>query len=116
MARRKSAVDTSSDLWRTITRALERVVDWLMPWRMALALTAGLLVLMVVLSLSRRTRPGVRWGDRCRSGTSHAVTQREADRATEIARSTSGVQKVVRVFEIISEAELSALKSGASPK
>ncbi len=34
------------------------------------------------------------------------VTQREADRATEIARSTSGVQKVVRVFEIISEEEL----------
>lgn len=34
------------------------------------------------------------------------VTQREADRATEIARSTSGVQKVVRVFEIISEDEL----------
>lgn len=34
------------------------------------------------------------------------VTQREADRATEIARSSSGVQKVVRVFEIISEDEL----------
>jgi hypothetical protein len=34
------------------------------------------------------------------------VTQRESDRATEIARSTSGVQKVVRVFEIISEDEL----------
>jgi osmotically-inducible protein OsmY len=34
------------------------------------------------------------------------VTQREADRATDIARSTSGVQKVVRVFEIISEEEL----------
>jgi osmotically-inducible protein OsmY len=34
------------------------------------------------------------------------VTQREADRATEIARSTPGVQKVVRVFEIISEEEL----------
>ena len=34
------------------------------------------------------------------------VTQREADRATAIARSTSGVQKVVRVFEVISEAEL----------
>ena len=34
------------------------------------------------------------------------VTQREADRATEIARSTSGVQKVVRLLEIISEAEL----------
>jgi osmotically-inducible protein OsmY len=34
------------------------------------------------------------------------VTQREADRATEIARSTPGVQKVVRIFEIISEEEL----------
>ena len=34
------------------------------------------------------------------------VTEREADRATDIARSVSGVQKVVRVFEIISEAEL----------
>jgi osmotically-inducible protein OsmY len=34
------------------------------------------------------------------------VTQREADRATEIARSTSGVQKVVRVFETLSEDEL----------
>jgi osmotically-inducible protein OsmY len=34
------------------------------------------------------------------------VTQREANRATEIARSTGGVQKVVRLFEIISEEEL----------
>jgi osmotically-inducible protein OsmY len=34
------------------------------------------------------------------------VTQREADRATDVARSTSGVQKVVRVLEIISEDEL----------
>ncbi len=34
------------------------------------------------------------------------VTQREADRATEVARSIPGVQKVVRVFEIISEDEL----------
>ena len=34
------------------------------------------------------------------------VTQREANRATDIARSTSGVQKVVRVLEIISEDEL----------
>lgn len=37
------------------------------------------------------------------------VTQREADRATEVARSTSGVQKVVRVLEIISEDELRAM-------
>jgi len=34
------------------------------------------------------------------------VTQREANRATEIARGVDGVQKVVRVFELISEEEL----------
>ncbi|MDD0812417.1 BON domain-containing protein [Curvibacter sp. RS43] len=34
------------------------------------------------------------------------VTQREANRATEIARGVDGVQKVVRVFEVISEEEL----------
>ena len=34
------------------------------------------------------------------------VTQREADRATEITRTVSGVQKVVRIFEIISDDEL----------
>jgi osmotically-inducible protein OsmY len=34
------------------------------------------------------------------------VTQREATRATEMARATSGVQKLVRVLEIISEDEL----------
>ena len=34
------------------------------------------------------------------------VTQREANHATDIARSTSGVLKVVRVLEIISEEEL----------
>lgn len=39
------------------------------------------------------------------------VTQREANRATEIARSTKGVQKVVRVLEIISEEELQSLQS-----
>lgn len=33
------------------------------------------------------------------------VTKREADSAVEIARTTSGVQKVVRLFEIISENE-----------
>jgi osmotically-inducible protein OsmY len=38
------------------------------------------------------------------------VTEREADRATELARSVAGVQKVVRVFEIISEAELAELQ------
>ena len=37
------------------------------------------------------------------------VTQREANRATEVARTVGGVKKVVRVFEIISEEELKAL-------
>ena len=37
------------------------------------------------------------------------VTEREAARATELARGVSGVQKVVRVFEILTEAELAAL-------
>jgi osmotically-inducible protein OsmY len=34
------------------------------------------------------------------------VTEREAARATELARSVGGVQKVVRVFEIVTEQEL----------
>jgi osmotically-inducible protein OsmY len=34
------------------------------------------------------------------------VTQREADRGTAVARGTPGVQKVVRIFEIITEEEL----------
>ncbi len=34
------------------------------------------------------------------------VTQREANRATEIITATSGVQKLVRIFDIISEDEL----------
>lgn len=34
------------------------------------------------------------------------VSQREADRATELARNVSGVQKVVRVFEVLSDDEL----------
>jgi osmotically-inducible protein OsmY len=37
------------------------------------------------------------------------VTEREASRAAELARSVSGVQKVVRVFEILTEAELGTL-------
>ncbi|CAN5158710.1 BON domain-containing protein [soil metagenome] len=37
------------------------------------------------------------------------VTQREADRATEVVRATPGVQKVVRIFEIITEQELKNL-------
>ena len=39
------------------------------------------------------------------------VTQRESDRATEVVRSVPGVQKVVRLFEIISEQELERLQS-----
>ncbi|HZY16925.1 MAG TPA: BON domain-containing protein [Ramlibacter sp.] len=34
------------------------------------------------------------------------VTQREADRATELTRGVSGVQRVVRVFELISEDDM----------
>jgi osmotically-inducible protein OsmY len=37
------------------------------------------------------------------------VTQREADRASEVASSTSGVQRVVRLFEIVTEEELKRL-------
>jgi osmotically-inducible protein OsmY len=37
------------------------------------------------------------------------VTQREAELATEVVRSTDGVQKVVRVMEIITDAELQKL-------
>ena len=37
------------------------------------------------------------------------VTEREAARATELARTVSGVQKVVRVFEIVTEAELAEI-------
>lgn len=44
------------------------------------------------------------------------VTQREATRATEIARSASGVQKVVRVFETISEDELRNMLPQPAPK
>ncbi len=48
------------------------------------------------------------------------VTTREADRATEIARSASGVQKVVKLFEIISEEELLRMQPqplpGAQPQ
>ncbi len=48
------------------------------------------------------------------------VTQREAGRATEITRNTSGVLRVVRVLEIISEEELLRLlpqppKPGTGP-
>ena len=38
------------------------------------------------------------------------VTQREGDRASEIARGVSGVAKVVKVFDYITEEELAQLK------
>ena len=40
------------------------------------------------------------------------VTEREATRAAEVARGVSGVKKVVKVFEVVSEAEL----AGTQPK
>ena len=43
------------------------------------------------------------------------VTQREANRATDIITSTQGVQKVVRVLEIISEEELTRLLPAPAP-
>lgn len=43
------------------------------------------------------------------------VTQREADRATDIARNTQSVMRVVRVFEVISEQELANLGALKQP-
>ena len=43
------------------------------------------------------------------------VTQREANRATDIARSTPGVLKVIRVLEIISEEELQGMMPKPAP-
>ena len=43
------------------------------------------------------------------------VTQREADRGTEVVRATPGVQKVVRMFEIITEQELARLLPATKP-
>lgn len=44
------------------------------------------------------------------------VTEREANRASELARSVTGVQKVVRVFETITEQELAELQPKAAAK
>ena len=44
------------------------------------------------------------------------VTQREANRATDIARATGGVQKVVRLLEVISEEELQSLLPKPAPE
>ncbi len=43
------------------------------------------------------------------------VTQAEADAAVDIARTTAGVLKVVRVFEIISPEKAAALNRAAAP-
>lgn len=44
------------------------------------------------------------------------VTEREADRATAVARAVPGVQKVVRVLEMMSEEELAALNKASAPR
>ena len=44
------------------------------------------------------------------------VTEREAARAAEVTRRVSGVKKVVRVFEVITEAELAELQPKPAPK
>jgi osmotically-inducible protein OsmY len=43
------------------------------------------------------------------------VTEREATRATDLARTVSGVQKVVRVFEVVTEAELAEAQTKTEP-
>jgi osmotically-inducible protein OsmY len=43
------------------------------------------------------------------------VTQGEAERATEVVRTTSDVQKVIRLFEIISDQELARLQLTGRP-
>jgi osmotically-inducible protein OsmY len=43
------------------------------------------------------------------------VTEREANRATNLTRSISGVLKVVRVFEIVTDAELIEMMPGRAP-
>lgn len=43
------------------------------------------------------------------------VTQNEADRATAIARNTPGVQRVVRVLEIVTPAELARVQPPPAP-
>lgn len=44
------------------------------------------------------------------------VTEREAERASDLTRSISGVQKVVKVLEIVSDAELAEIDPKAVPK
>ena len=44
------------------------------------------------------------------------VTARESTRAAEIARGINGVTKVVRLFEIISEDDLAAMRPASAPE
>ena len=44
------------------------------------------------------------------------VTEREANRAAEITSAVSGVKKVVKMFELISEEELASMTPKAAPK
>lgn len=44
------------------------------------------------------------------------VTEREAERASDLARSISGVQKVVKVLEVITDSELGQIDPKAVPK
>lgn len=44
------------------------------------------------------------------------VTEREAERASDLTRSISGVQKVVRVVEVITDEELAQIAPGSVPK
>jgi osmotically-inducible protein OsmY len=43
------------------------------------------------------------------------VTQQEADRATAIARQVDGVQRVVRIFEVIGEDEMRRIQTQLAP-
>ena len=43
------------------------------------------------------------------------VTEAEANRATEVARVVGGVQKVVRVFQIVTPAQLAAIQASIDP-
>ena len=43
------------------------------------------------------------------------VSEREANRSSDVARGVSGVQKVVRVFEVVSEAELAGTQPTTPP-
>ncbi|MEO7336788.1 MAG: BON domain-containing protein [Caldimonas sp.] len=44
------------------------------------------------------------------------VTEREANRAAEVARGVGGVQKVVKVFEVLTESELANALNKSTPK